>query len=128
MVARPRGRRGSDRGVAPVAFALVLPVLMLILLGTVSGAVACDQSQSLGKGARVSVRYAPTVPLPATDVEMAAWLDDIADRAVEASAGDMAVGVTGRAICVAYVDPAGPAPDETVSRRINATGVATAGV
>ncbi len=122
------GERRSERGAALVEFALVLPVLMMILLGTFSGAVAWDQSQSLGQGARVSVRYASTVPLPATDAEMAAWLDDIADRAVEASAGDMAVGVDGRAICVAYVDPAGAAPDETVSRRINAAGVATSGV
>jgi hypothetical protein len=31
-------------------------------------------------------------------------------------------------VCVAYVDPAGSAPDRTVSRRIDAAGTRTSGV
>ena len=37
----------------------------------------------------------------------------------------MAAAAPGRAICVAYVDPAGANPDKTVSRRMNAAGVRT---
>ncbi|MBA2280192.1 MAG: pilus assembly protein [Acidimicrobiia bacterium] len=125
---RRRRRRERDRGVALVEFALVCPVLMIILLGTFSGAMAWNQSQSLGQGARVAARHASTLPLPEAAVEMAAWLDGVASYAVDASGGELDAGVAGRSICVAYVDPAGSAPDQTVSRRTNAAGVRTSGV
>lgn len=119
---------GGDRGVAVVEFALVLPVLMMLLLGTVSAAAAWNQSQGLGQGARVAARYASTLPLPAAAADMNSWLDGIADRAVAAGEGTMTAGVAGRAVCVAYVDPAGSAPDKTVNRRIDAAGTRASGV
>ncbi len=128
MAATTPGPRRHERAAALVEFSLVLPVLMMILLGTFSGAVAWDQSQSLGHGARVAVRYASTLPLPAATADMPAWLDDVADHAIDASAGAMDPGVAGRAVCVAYVDPAGAAPDKTVSRRISAAGAVSSDV
>ena len=114
--------RGGDRGAAVVEFALVMPVLMMLLLGMVSGASAWNQSQSLGHGGRVAARYASTLPLPSDMSTMDDWLDDVADRAVAASNGEMDAGTDGRAVCVAYVDPAGAAVDKTYSRRIDADG------
>lgn len=102
---------------------MVLPILMMLMLGLFSGGMAWNQNQSMGQGARVAARYASTLPLPATDPEMDAWLDGIADQAIAASDGTMAADVGGRSVCVAYVDPAGPAPDRTFSRRINEAGV-----
>jgi hypothetical protein len=96
---------------------------MILMLGMFTGAVAWNQNQSMGQGARVAARYASTLPLPATDPEMDAWLDGVIDQAVSASDGSMAADVGGRAVCVAYVDPAGTAPDHTFSRRLNAAGV-----
>ena len=124
----PLPKRGrGDAGAVVVEFALVLPVLMTLLLGMISGAVAWNQSQALGQGARVAIRYAATLPLPASadPVAMDAWLDGIIDRAIAAAEGEMAAGVEGRAVCVAYVDPAGAAPDETTSRRMDAAGTRT---
>lgn len=122
---RLRARLRDDDGVVLVEFAMVLPILMMLMLGMFSGGLAWNQNQSMGQGARVAARYASTLPLPATDPEMDAWLDDIADRAVAASDGAMAADVGGRAVCVAYVDPAGAAPDHTFSRRIDAAGTRT---
>lgn len=118
----PLRRLQDDHGVVLVEFAMVIPILMMLMLGMFSGGLAWNQNQSLGQGARVAARYASTLPLPATDAEMDAWLDGIADQAVAASDGTMAADVGGRAVCVAYVDPAGSAPDHTFSRRINAAG------
>jgi hypothetical protein len=115
----------GDRGAAVVEFALVLPILMVLLLGMVSGAAAWNQHQALGQGARVAARYASTLPLPADPVDNDDWLDDVADRALAASEGQMGAGVAERAVCVAYVDPAGAAPDETFSRREDAAGLRT---
>jgi hypothetical protein len=122
------GRREDDRGVAVVEFALVLPVLMVLLLGMVSSATAWNQSQALGHGSRVAARFASTLPLPASDQNLDIWLNDIADRAIAASEGEMANGVGGRSVCVAYVDPAGSAPDRTASRRVEPSGVRTDGI
>lgn len=108
-----------------VEFALVLPVLMILLLGMFSGANAWNQKQAISHGARVAARFASTLPIPDDDPGREAWLDDIADRAVGAAEGAMVPDVAGRALCVAYVDPAGTAPDETVSRRTDEAGVVT---
>ncbi len=123
--ARPPAR--GDHGAAVVEFALVLPVLMMLLLGMLSGATAWNQHQALGQGARVAARFGSTLPLPADPLDHDAWLDDLADRAVSASEGKLDAGVAGRAVCVAYVDPAGAAPDETISRRMDAAGTRTSG-
>lgn len=121
-------RRGEgDRGAAVVEFALVLPVMMMLLIGTVSGATAWNQSQSLGQGGRVAARYAATLPLPADAEDQEEWLDGVMDRAIAAAAGTVDAGVVGRAVCVALVDPQGAAPDATFSRRMNAAGVRTTG-
>jgi Flp pilus assembly protein TadG len=123
--AERRGR--GDRGAVVVEFALVLPVLMMLLLGVVSGATAWNQSQSLGQGSRVAGRYAATLPVPAAAEDQEEWLDDVMDRAVAAAAGTVDDGVVGRAVCVAFVDPQGTSPDATFSRRMNAAGVRTTG-
>lgn len=125
----PTGRT-DERGAVLVEFALVLPILMMLLLGMVSGASAWNQSQGLGQGGRVSARYASTLPLPATvnATTMATWLGGVADRAIAAGEGTMSDGVDGRALCVAYVDPAGSAPDQTYSLRVNAAGTRTSDV
>jgi Flp pilus assembly protein TadG len=110
-----------------IEFAMVLPVIVMLVLGLTSGATAWNQSQALGHGGQVAGRFAATLPVPASSDDMDDWLDDIIDRAVSASEGKMAAGAAGRAICVAFVDPAGSAPDNTVSRRLDASGVRTDG-
>lgn len=110
-------------------FALVFPVLAMLMLGMISGAVAWNTNLALSQGARVAGRQAVTVPLPATptDATMAPWLDAVADRAVAASEGAMNTGVNGRAVCVAYVYPAGAAADQTFSRSLAPNGTRTSG-
>jgi Flp pilus assembly protein TadG len=123
-----RSRRApleGDGGAVLVEFALVLPILMMLLIGVVSGASAWNQSQSLGQGSRVGARFAATLPLPAADEDRDDWLDDVIDRSVAAADGNVDAGVPGRAVCVAFVDPNGTAPDDTFSRRMDTAGVRT---
>ena len=126
---RRRARGSGDRGVALVEFALVLPVLAMLLLGMVSGAVAWDQSLALSHGARVAARQAVTLPLPSlpSEVTMAPWLDVVADQALAASEGKMGAGVSGRSVCVAYVHPAGSGADTTYRRTMGPSGDRTSG-
>jgi len=106
---------------------MVLPVLLVLLLGLVSGANAWNQSQSLSQGGQVAARFAATLPMPTSAEDQDDWLDEIIDRSIAASAGVMDAGTAGRAVCVAYVDPAGAAPDKTASRRMDAAGNRTLG-
>lgn len=122
-----RSTRGAgDGGVAVVEFALVLPVLMMLLLGMLSGATAWNQNMSMGHGARVAARHAATLPLPDTPTEQSvhAWLDGVTDLAVGASVGVLDAG-PGRTVCVAYVHPAGTSPLATTSRTLSPTGTRT---
>lgn len=124
-----RPRPADDRGAAVVEFALILPVLTMLLLGLISGAIAWNENLALSQGARVAGRRAVTTPLPAsqTTETMAVWLDEVADQAVDASEGKMASSVAGRAVCVAYVYPAGSAADQTFARELTGTGTRTSG-
>lgn len=127
-----RGRRTQgDDGVAIVEMALVLPILVVLMLGMFTGALAWNQSQALGQGARVAARYASTLPLPVADISEGetqtgveeAWLDELIDRTVAASEDELSADTEGRKICVAYVDPAGTETDRTISRTL--TGAAS---
>lgn len=122
-------RRTDDRGVVLVEFALVLPVLTMLILGLFSGAIAWNDNLALSQGARVAGRRAVTTPLPTpqTTVTMGPWLDSVASQAVEASEGKMAATVSGRAVCVAYVYPAGTAADQTFKREVTGSGAPTYG-
>jgi len=120
-----RRRRQGDRGAAVVELAIVMPVIMILLLGMVSGASSWNQSQSIGHGGQVAARWASTVPLPAVATDMDDWLDDVIDQAIAGSTSTMDADDPGRAICVAFVDPRGAAADQTYSRRMNAAGVRT---
>lgn len=114
---------------AVVEFALVMPILLVLMLGMFTGAMAWNQSQALGQGARIAARSGSTMPRPIpteaqTQLQVdQVWLDGLIDRAVAASEGEIASTVSGRSICIAYVDPAGTSPDRTVSRTL--TGVST---
>ncbi len=118
-------RRGGDRGASLIEFAMVMPLIMMLMLGMTSGATAWNQSQAIGHGGQVAARFGATAPLPASTGDMDDWLDVVLERAISASEGKMVAGTANRAICVAYVDPAGAAADKTYSRRMNAAGVKT---
>ncbi len=53
-----RGRRGSDRGVALVEFALVIPVLFLVLFGIIEFGMGLNDYQSIRHGVREGTRQA----------------------------------------------------------------------
>jgi hypothetical protein len=126
MARRPGG--AADDGAVVVEFALVLPVLMVLLLGMFSGATAWNQNQTMGHGARIAARHAATLPLPAspTPAALDAWLDGVADLAVASSAGELGPG-QGRTVCVAYVHPVGAAPLATRSRTLGPDGTRSTG-
>ena len=61
-----KGQRGS----AVVEFALVVPVVLLVLLGAVEVAVAAREQLTVSQAAREGAREAATTPDPAAAVEV----------------------------------------------------------
>ena len=103
---RQWGRRasgGRETGAALVEFALILPLMMMLLLGMFSGGLAYNRKISLTNGAREASRYGATLPVSGS---VNTWLDRVADVATNTAEGELGTSVPGRYICVAFVNPA----------------------
>ena len=65
----------SEKGAAMVEMAFVLTLLVTLLVGVTSAAIAFGQNNSIENAAREASRYAATLPGPADTV----WLQDVRD-------------------------------------------------
>jgi len=117
----PLGDRADDGG-AMVEFALILPLLLAFMLGTVTIGISYNRSISLNNAARESARYGAVRPVN-DDVNQ--WLNTVADIARAGATGDLAPGVDGQYVCVAYVHPDGTEPADSTTRLIELAGVRT---
>src|SRR5207302_10603909 len=61
-VTRRRAPRADDRGAVLVEFALVFPILAMLLFGVISAGLAWNQHLALAQGARLGGRYGATLP------------------------------------------------------------------
>lgn len=117
-----------EAGASLVEFALILPLLLLLVFGIISFGLIFHAKLSITDGAREAGRYGATLPVTnfasSTD-PMRAWLDEIAARAVTDATGSLDPGVASRVVCVAYVHPSGSAPTDVTTRRMETAGSAT---
>lgn len=81
-----------------VEMAFVFVLLVMLLVGTVTSAIAFSQNNSIENAAREASRYAATLPDPAT----ATWFEDVIGVAREGAQGNLDGGVDGQYICVAF--------------------------
>jgi hypothetical protein len=119
---------GRDSGAALVEFAIVLPLLLIIVFGIISFGFIFNHKLSITTGAREAGRYGATLPVTnfaSSGDPMQAWLDEIALRAVADAAGSLDAGAPSRSICVAYVYPNGSAAVDQTKRRLEVGGGAT---
>ena len=112
----PRRRHGVERGAALVEFALILPLFMMLILGTFTGAIAYNQKLDLAHAAREGARYGATLPENQTTFTSPAtnWATAVQQVVVERSAGDL----TAAQVCVALVEGNPPAAIDS-SHRVN---------
>jgi hypothetical protein len=98
---RRRSRRDGDDGAVLVEFALVLPLLLLMLLGIITGGLAYNQRLQVTHAVREGARYGATVPA-LQDWNSGTWASNVQALVVERSAGDL----DGSQVCVALVEGA----------------------
>lgn len=70
--ASPRGGRGRERGAAAVEFALILPILMLLVVGIINYGDMLSVRQSVSQAASEGARAAAVTPGSETDKKTAA--------------------------------------------------------
>jgi len=90
--------RGGDRGAVLVEFALVFPILVMLMLGTITGGMALNRKQQVTHATREGARYAATVPSNQTFTS-GTWAENVRNLVVERSDGDL----TTSGVCVSLV-------------------------
>ena len=102
--------RRRERGAAIVEFALILPLLSMMLLGMLTGGIALDRKQDITNAAREAARFGATVaehqcePDPVIECDGLDWAHLVQSVAVQRSNGAAAV------VCAALVSGPGFAP------------------
>lgn len=90
----------SETGAAMVEMAFIFSLLLMLLVGTVTSAIAFGQKNSIENSAREASRYAATLPGPIDDT----WLQTVRNVARAAAQGNLNAGVNGQYICVAHTE------------------------
>jgi Flp pilus assembly protein TadG len=108
-------RRG-ERGAGLVEFALVLPLLMALVLGLVTGGIAYNRKISITNAVREGARYGATLSCSAACVSGGTWISQVKTRVADASGGELAttdvcawVGQAAGTVDCGQADPAGSA-------------------
>lgn len=115
--------RESERGAQLIEFAIILPILLSLVFGIVTGGVAFSHNISIDNAARETARYGATLPV---NSDLDAWLGQVADVAISTATGSLDDGQPNRTVCVAYVYPDGTAPeDQTKSLTEDSSGTRT---
>lgn len=103
-------RRRGERGAALVEFAVILPVLLMLVFGMLSGGLVMNRRMEVTQASREGARYGATVSFdqctPTTACSGRTWAQQVQSVAVSRSDG----AVTARDVCVALVEGPGSAP------------------
>lgn len=118
----PMGRRHhDDRGAALVEFALLLPLLALLLFGTITGGLTLSRQNSVKNAAREGTRFGAINPM-GDPVDLVTYLDQVIVQVENAAHPDLKAGVDGKSICAAFIAESG-----TVTRRTKTNTGTTSG-
>lgn len=134
-MATPRKRR--DRGASLVEFALILPVLVMLLLGMITGGIALNDKQQMTHATREGARYAAVVPHDQTFDDGGTWASNVQALIVARSQGtletadicvSLVYGNPGTVVSAAHTTNAGapciasqPYPTDLNSTRVQVT-------
>lgn len=113
MLARFRG----DDGANAVEFALVLPILVVLIFGILWGGIALNQKLTITQAAREGARFGATFPFEGDAPDDEPWFNAISERIERSATGELSGGLG--AYCIRLSNPDGvdafrfyPDPDE----------------
>jgi Flp pilus assembly protein TadG len=91
-------RRESERGAALVEFALILPIVVSLLMGLVTGGLAYNKKIAITDSVRGAARYGATL------ADSTTFATSVRDRLVQLSAGEL----SGSDVCVQLIRGGSP--------------------
>ena len=104
-------KRARQSGAALIEFAIVTPLLFMLLMGMVTGGIVLNDRLAVTNGVREGSRYGSTLAVAAASCpsgsQLDCWLAQVATVTEQASEGELGSTVAARQICVAYVYPSG---------------------
>ena len=85
--------RGDDRGASAVEFALILPLFVMLVFGTISAGFLFETWLSVTQASRETSRYAATYPIPESTVtpgtlDLNTWFTNVKNVAVSTAGID----------------------------------------
>ncbi len=120
-----RDSNDGDRGAVLVEAAFITTLLIMLLMGTVTSAIAFSQNSTLQTSGREASRFGAALPI---EGNLTTWLGQVLDVAKSSSNGNLGNAVPGQNICVAYVYPKGSATTDRTTRMVETAGVRTGAV
>lgn len=103
VIRQMRRRTLSERGATATEFAIIAPLFFMMIMGLITGGMALDGKNTLTNASREGARFGATLATTSTTGMPDSWFDQVANVATRTAAGQLANGVAGRAVCVAYV-------------------------
>lgn len=101
-----RKRLRSHEGANAVEFALVLPILLMLIYGAITAGLTLNAKQQLDHAAREGARYAATLPHEADACDNGGgpmpWEECVRDRVLATAVGSLNLTLGG--VCVTFVD------------------------
>jgi len=113
----------GDGGAAIVELALVMPIVLAIILATISSGMAMDQRLSLDHAARESARYGATMSSSQLFTDERTWAANVSSVALARAGGDL--DVPGATLCVSLVEGSGTGGVQVVSGPFPASSYTT---
>lgn len=99
MTTRRERRSDADRGAVAVEFALIFPLVAMIILGSISGGVVYSQAIGVQNAVREGSRFGATA-----DSASATWADDVVSRVRGTQFDDgTTASQSGTSVCVQLV-------------------------
>lgn len=96
--------RTNDRGAVVAEFALVLPFLVIIMLGTITAGIALNDDLQLNHSTRDAARYGATIPSDQTFASGGDWATNVREVVLSRFGNGLASGD----VCVALVTGVSP--------------------
>jgi Flp pilus assembly protein TadG len=115
----PTRVRRSESGASALEFALLFPVFIMLVVGTLSFGFAFEKWISVTQAAREASRFAATYPVPAAGVDT--WLADVTAVAKEAAGISSGTPSDDYYVCVRFVNRVGPANDPVTTSKSSGT-------
>lgn len=116
-----RRRDGRERGAVLIEFAIVFPLLVILIMGMFSGGIAHNQKLQVTHATREGARYAASLSASQT-FTTGTWAQNVRNLVIERADGDLSG--PGATVCVALVEGS---PAKVVTGPGSVTSYATTG-